>query len=251
MRKQERPLEALAVSLLALGNPGGDAPATAALAVRALRCLRQRISLGIRTDCVRMAFDQIPASRMRDSAPTGHKRLIQWPLDASLTIKITPARSRPRGASSRAGVCLSLGDEEMKTCKECGNAYDKKNREFCSKRCSLGYLARTRTRPTAERFWEKVDQRGPDECWSWTAGCFPSGYGQFRVNQTGIPASRMAWILTHGEPAEGMCICHSCDNPPCCNPRHLWLGTHAENTRDSFMEWVDDDIRDNPGGEMQ
>lgn len=84
-----------------------------------------------------------------------------------------------------------------------------------------------------KRFWDKVDVRGEDECWEWTAGRHPTGYGRFKLNGSGVPASRVAWELANGPVPPGLCVCHSCDNPPCCNPEHLWLGTKGDNVRDA------------------
>jgi len=91
-----------------------------------------------------------------------------------------------------------------------------------------------RPRPVAERFWEKVDIRDPDECWPWTKSCNPWGYGKFaRVHGDIVPAHRMAWELTHGPIPDGLFVLHHCDNPPCCNPyKCLFLGTHQDNMRD-------------------
>jgi hypothetical protein len=89
----------------------------------------------------------------------------------------------------------------------------------------------------AERFWAKVDIGGPDECWPWTAGTYRKGYGQFNAGPPWHPnhAHRYAWIYTYGDPGE-LHVLHSCDNPPCCNPAHLFLGTNADNMADKVAK---------------
>jgi hypothetical protein len=93
---------------------------------------------------------------------------------------------------------------------------------------------------TEARFWEKVDIRGEDECWDWTAGKNKKGYGEFSSNLRDgkhTHAHQIAWILCNKkEIPDRLCICHSCDNTACCNPKHLFLGTNQENTQDKMSK---------------
>jgi hypothetical protein len=86
----------------------------------------------------------------------------------------------------------------------------------------------------AERFWAKVDVRGPDDCWPWKAAKTGGGYGYIRVGLRTLVASRIAYQLTKGRIPKGKSILHSCDNPPCMNPAHLSPGTQGQNLRDSY-----------------
>ena len=87
------------------------------------------------------------------------------------------------------------------------------------------------------RFWAKVDKRGPDECWLWTASKVTSGYGYFKAGKRAIGAHRAAWTIASGTaPEAGLCVCHRCDVRECCNPAHLFLGTNDDNVADKVSK---------------
>lgn len=121
------------------------------------------------------------------------------------------------------------------TCKYCGQSFHinpfqiKRGRVFCSDACRKAGTKQ----PIAERFWPKVDKRGGDDaCWPWLGGRFESGYGQFSQRPRNLRAHRVAYELTHGQIPDNLMVLHECDNPPCCNPKHLFLGTNDDNMAD-------------------
>lgn len=83
---------------------------------------------------------------------------------------------------------------------------------------------------TPERFWQRVDKAS--ECWEWTGARTPAGYGKIGWAKQDTYAHRIAWMLTHGAIPDGLHVLHRCDNPPCCKPAHLFLGTPADNAQD-------------------
>jgi hypothetical protein len=108
-------------------------------------------------------------------------------------------------------------------CSTCGGAV-----QNCSHK-----LVELADQPRIERFWSRVDRRSNDECWRWTAALDGKGYGRFRLPAGNKLAHRIAWELHNGTAVpKGMFVCHSCDNPVCVNPAHLWLGTVHDNIRD-------------------
>jgi hypothetical protein len=94
------------------------------------------------------------------------------------------------------------------------------------------------------RVWSYVDERGPDDCWPWTRSRYATGYGQIRVGGADgsvFEASRVVFAIVNGEAGPEIDVRHACDNPPCCNPRHLLSGTTRDNILDAIergrMTW--------------
>jgi hypothetical protein len=89
----------------------------------------------------------------------------------------------------------------------------------------------------ADRLWARVTIAGPDECWPWQERSrLREGYGKMYVAGRVLPAHRIVWTLVNGPVPVGLFVLHRCDNPPCCNPAHLFLGTKADNTHDMIAK---------------
>lgn len=126
----------------------------------------------------------------------------------------------------------------VRVCKKsgCGRG-GKLTRGLCA-RCYRYWIDHTpkdqRPIPPRFQFWERVDRAGPElrpglgRCWLWTGSTDKKGYGRHGHDLT----HRRAWRETNGPIPDGLWILHHCDNPPCCNPAHLYAGTHAQNMRD-------------------
>ncbi|HXJ61904.1 MAG TPA: HNH endonuclease signature motif containing protein [Verrucomicrobiae bacterium] len=88
--------------------------------------------------------------------------------------------------------------------------------------------------PLIQRFWSKVEVS--DDCWLWTSDRKDTGYGQFHYLGKTSRAHRVAWILSYGDIPPGLNVLHTCDNPPCVRPDHLFLGTTKDNIEDKVTK---------------
>jgi hypothetical protein len=89
--------------------------------------------------------------------------------------------------------------------------------------------------PDIERFWRYVEKT--DGCWNWIGKRNrPDGYGTLKIAGQWKRSHRVAWEIAHGAFPPDLLVCHHCDNPGCCNPAHLFLGTHAANCADKMAK---------------
>lgn len=98
------------------------------------------------------------------------------------------------------------------------------------------------TEKEIERFWSKIDIQDEDKCWDWQASVSTSGYGQVVRGKMGqqksYRAHRIAYYLYHGIDPQDNILCHTCLNITrrCCNPLHMYMGTHTDNMLDAVAD---------------
>ena|SRR5215475_4242906 len=86
---------------------------------------------------------------------------------------------------------------------------------------------------TVPKEWYTITKKG---CWEWNGYRHYKGCGYLQYKQKVWRAPRFIWTQLHGPIPKGQSVLHKCDNPPCINPDHLWLGTQSENLHDAFVK---------------
>jgi hypothetical protein len=134
----------------------------------------------------------------------------------------------------------------------------KRDRDNAAYRKKVGRPVGSAGRPanTPEVLWSKVDKKGEDDCWNWMGYKTSEGYGRTWINEHGYYAHRVIFDLAYpntitlnapSSTADSGFLLHTCDNPSCCNPKHLFVGTHADNMADKVAKGRSPDFSGDKG----
>lgn len=105
------------------------------------------------------------------------------------------------------------------------------------------------TESDIKRLWKNIHKRGEDDCWPWRLSLQNSGYPQIVIQGWTYLVIRVVAMLEIGDPT-GYDVCHTCDYKPCCNPKHLFIGTRQQNMQDASQKGILA-VRQRPSGLSQ
>ena len=131
-----------------------------------------------------------------------------------------------------------LWDMGFRTTKEIANRADTGSAQVCVAKKALGLPLRPKRpqglsgREIESWFWSVLNKKQLSGCWEWPLSRQRFGYGVMGLGNGVVRTHRYAWECANGPVPHGLCVLHQCDNPPCCNPGHLFLGTHQDNADD-------------------
>lgn len=157
----------------------------------------------------------------------------------------SPAHVKRSGANFCSKACSNrhrTGERVEQICGTCGKAFPalpslvkSGKARYCSSSCA----AISRAPSLDDAFYRWLPASDTDGCWEWMGHRGAKGYGVGSYKGQRFHAHRFTYELVYGSISDGMMVCHRCDNPPCCNPAHLFLGTAQDNVRDRHVKGRD------------
>lgn len=145
--------------------------------------------------------------------------------------------NKGKGAGKFCSRQCQANRHEIRTCLTCKKEFKamfsqiKRNKVYCSKECHTN-----RTNPIEYFFRNISEEIHPKECWIWIGSKDKDGYGTLWKDKKKIKAHRFSYEIHHKKIEYGLLVCHTCDNPSCVNPDHLWTGTPFDNTLDMMKK---------------